>query len=756
MASHHVPLYFLCFSFVAILPSTLSQSQNYIIHMDPSAMPKAFSAHHNWYLSTLSTISDAATTTEILSSSSKLIYTYTHVMDGFSASLTVSELEALKSTPGYIFSIKDLPVQKDTTHTFQFLGLNTNSGVWPVSKYGKDVIIGVVDTGLWPESESYNDEGMSKVPPRWKGKCESGTQFNSSLCNKKLIGARYFNKGIVAQLPKNVTISMNSTRDVDGHGTHTSSTAAGNYVKGASYFGYAPGTATGVAPRSHVAIYKALWEEGAVSSDIIAAIDQAISDGVDVLSMSLGLDGVPLYSDPIALATFAAVEKGIFVSTSAGNGGPFVETLHNGIPWVLTVAAGTIDREFGAVLSLGNGVKVSGSALYTGDYNSTQNPIVFLDECKNSATLNKVGDKIVVCEDKYGTLSGQVDNVMKANVTGGIFITNFTDLESLIQSSFPAISMKVKDGETIKDYIKANKEAKASLEFRITNLGTKPQPRVTDYSSRGPSQSCGSVLKPDIMAPGDRVLAAWPSNIPIGQINSELQFSHFNLLSGTSMACPHAAGVGALLKAAHPEWSPAAIRSAMMTSADITDNTQRPIIDSGDDLKPASPIAMGAGQVNPNKALDPGLVYDVGVDDYVNLLCGLGFTAKQIKAITRSSTTNCSAQSLDLNYPSFIAYFNKNDSKSGPTIVQEFKRTVTNVGEGMSTYIAKVPALEGLKVSVTPEKLVFKKKNEKQSYKLRIEGPQLLKKAQVFGFLRWEEVGGKYVVKSPIVATRIY
>ncbi|XP_038703970.1 subtilisin-like protease SBT3 [Tripterygium wilfordii] len=754
MASHHVPLYFLCFSLVAILPSTLSQSQNYIIHMDPSAMPKAFSAHHNWYLSTLSTISDVNTTIEILSSS-KLIYTYTHVMDGFSASLTVSELEALKSTPGYVFSIKDLPVQKDTTHTFQFLGLNTNSGVWPVSKYGQDVIIGVVDTGLWPESESYNDEGMSEVPPRWKGECESGTQFNSSLCNKKLIGARYFNKGLVAQLPKNVTISMNSTRDVEGHGTHTSSTAAGNYVKGASYFGYAPGTATGVAPRSHVAMYKALWEEGAVSSDIIAAIDQAISDGVDVLSMSLGLNGLPLYSDPIALATFAAVEKGIFVSTSAGNSGPFIETLHNGIPWVLTVAAGTIDREFGAVLGLGNGVKVSGSALYIGDYNSSPYPIVFMDECKNSAELNKVGDKIVVCEDKNETLSEQVDKVMKANVTGGIFITNFTDLEFLIQSSFPAIFMKVKDGETIKDYIKANKEAKGSLEFRITNLGTKPQPSVTDYSSRGPSQSCPFVLKPDIMAPGDMVLAAWPSNIPIDNINSELQFSHFNLLSGTSMACPHAAGVGALLKAAHPEWSPAAIRSAMMTSADITDNTQRPIIDSGDDLKPASPIAMGAGQVNPNKALDPGLVYDVGVDDYVNLLCGLGFTAKQIKTITRSSTTNCSAQSLDLNYPSFIAFFNKNDSKSDTTIVQEFKRTVTNVGEGMSTYIAKVPALEGLKVSVTPEKLVFKEKNEKQSYKLRIEGPQLLKKVQVFGFLGWEEVGGKYVVKSPIVATNI-
>ncbi|XP_038703610.1 subtilisin-like protease SBT3 [Tripterygium wilfordii] len=754
MASHNVPLYFLCFALLAISQSTLALSENYIIHMDSSAMPKTFSDKHSWYLSTLATISETTTTDES-PSSSKHIYTYTHVMNGFSASLTPSQLEALKGTPGYILAIKDLPVKKDTTHTNEFLGLNPKFGAWPASKYGRDIIIGVVDTGVWPESKSYNDEGMSEIPVRWKGTCESDPQFDSSMCNKKLIGAHYFNKGLIAQLPKNVTISMNSTRDSEGHGTHTSSTAAGNYVKDASYYNYAPGTAVGVAPRAHVAMYKALWEYGSFTSDVIAAIDQAISDGVDVLSMSFGRDGVPLYDDAIALATFAAIEKGIFVSTSAGNEGPYIATLHNGIPWVLTVAAGTIDREFRGVLGLGNGLKVLGSALHTGDYKSTQNPLVFMDECKDSIELNKTGDKFVVCEDKNETLYDQIHNVRKANVTGGIFLSNSTDVKFFIKTSFPAIFMRLEDGETIKDYIKTNKEPKASLEFGITNLGTKPQPSVTDYSSRGPSQSCPFVLKPDIMAPGDMVLAAWPSNIPVSIGMSKRYFNNFNILSGTSMACPHAAGVGALLKSVHPEWSPAAIRSAMMTTADVTDNTQRPIADSGDDFKTASPIAMGAGQVNPNKALDPGLIYDVGVNDYVNLLCGMGFTAKQIRAITRSSATNCSAPSLDLNYPSFIAFFNVNDTKSDTTIVQEFKRTVTNVGEGMSIYIAKVPTLDGLKVSVTPDKLVFKEKYEKQSYKLSIEGPKLMKQEQVFGFLSWEEVGGKHVVKSPVVATNI-
>ncbi|XP_038702600.1 subtilisin-like protease SBT3 [Tripterygium wilfordii] len=752
MTPHNVPLYILCFSLITILQSTLAQSNNYIIHMDPLAMPKAFSDEHNWYLSILTTISNTATATKILSSS-KIIYTYTHVMNGFSASLTPSELEALKGTPGYIYSFKDLIVYADSTHTSEFLGLNPKFGAWPASKYGQDVIVGIVDTGIWPESESYNDEGMSEVPVRWKGRCENDSNFNSSICNKKLIGARYFNRGLIAQLPKNATMVMNSMRDVVGHGTHTSSVAAGNYVKDASYFGYARGTATGVAPHAHVAMYKALWEDrDSFTSDVIAAIDQAISDGVDVLSLSFGKNMVlPLYLNPIAIATFAAIEKGVFVSTPAGNTGHYFQKLHNGIPWVLTVAAGTIDREFGAVLGLGNGVKVSGSALYIGDFNSTQYPLVFMDDCNNSVELKNIRGKIVVCEVKNWPLSYEMSDIIRANVTGGIFITDSTRF--YIRDTFPAIIMKPKDGETIKDYIERNKEPKATLEFGITNLGTKPQPTVSKFSSRGPSQSCPFVLKPDIMAPGDMVLGAWPSNIPVD--NSQLLFSHFHLLSGTSMACSHAAGVAALLKSVHPEWSPAAIRSAMMTSADVMDNTQSPIKHSGPNFETAFPTVMGAGHVDPNKALDPGLIYDVGVNDYVNLLCGLEFTANQIRAITRSSTNNCSAPSLDLNYPSFIAYFNVNDSKSDMATVQEFQRTVTNVGEGMSTYIAKVPTLDGLKVSVTPDKLVFKEKNEKQSYKLSIEGPQLMKQEQVFGFLIWEEVGGHHVVKSPIVATSI-
>ncbi|KAI6688100.1 hypothetical protein NL676_024928 [Syzygium grande] len=738
--------------------STVGQSDNYIIHMDLSSMPKAFSDHHSWYLAIVSSLvrspnPKARAGASATPASSKLIYSYTHVMQGFSATLSPSELEALKNTPGYLSSMKDLPVKVDTTHSPQFLGLNSNFGAWPTSDYGKDVIVGLVDTGVWPESPSFNDDGMTAIPAKWKGECEVGTQFNASMCNKKLIGARFFNKALVAKNP-NITISMNSTRDTEGHGTHTSTTAAGNYVADASYFGYAPGIASGVAPRAQVAMYKALWDEGAYAADVLAAIDQAIIDGVDVLSLSLGFDGVPLYEDPIAIATYAAIERGITVSLSAGNEGASLETLHNGIPWAITVAAGEIDRDFGGTVTLGDGVSIAGSTLFPGNPSLSKSPIVFMDACNNTVELKKLSPSdIVVCEDKNGTVWDQVQKVDKARVAGGVFIVNSSYPYFIIFTTFPTIFLNPADGDTIKAYIKNSSEPTASIHFRKTLIGSKPAPSLADYSSRGPSPSCPVVLKPDILAPGTLILAGWPQNIPAAVVDSHRLFNDFNLLSGTSMACPHIAGVAALLRGPHPEWSPAAIRSAMMTTSYTMDNTNSPIKDIGNDYQPASPLGMGAGHVDPNKALDPGLIYDVTPQDYVNLMCAMNYTSKQIQMVTRSSSYNCSNPSLDLNYPSFIAFFSSNSSDS--PMVQEFYRTVTNVGDGPSTYTAKFNPMEEFKVSVVPDRLTFKEKYEKLRYKLTIEGPKQMKQTVVFGSLSWMDDGGKYVVKSPIVATSL-
>ncbi|KAJ9560093.1 hypothetical protein OSB04_005253 [Centaurea solstitialis] len=651
-------------------------------------MPKSFSTHHTWFTATLDSVAAVTTTAASASSSSKLL---------------------------------------DTTHSTRFLGLNSEFGAWPVGDYGKDVIIGLVDSGVWPESESFSDDGMGMVPSRWKGECEAGFRFNSSLCNKKLIGARYFNKGVISNR-KNSTISMNSARDIAGHGTHTSSTAAGRYVKRASYFGYGTGTASGVAPNARIAVYKAIWEEGRFLSDILAAIDQAIADGVDVLSLSFGVDGVVLYEDPVAIASFAALEKGIFVSTSAGNAGSLMP-LHNGIPWVLTVAASTMDREFTGMLTLGNGVSVTGLALYPGNSSSSPSPIVFMGACeKDDIEAKKLERKIVVCFDKNNTLNKQFYAVESSNASGAIFITNITHTHLYTKTRYPVLFLDLQSA-----------------------------PSVARYSSRGPSSSCPVVLKPDLAAPGSLILAAWPDSIPAAYIQQEPQqlYSKFNLLSGTSMSCPHASGVAALLKAAHPEWSPSAIRSAMMTTSDNLDNTLKPIQDIGDNDNPASPLAMGSGHISPNKALNPGLIYDVKPEDYVNLLCGLKFTKTQIQTITRSTRFTCSNPSLDLNYPSFIALFNGNDTKSTAKVIQVFKRTVTYVGDGSSTFTAKLAPISGLNVSVSPDKLTFGSKNEKQSYKLRIEGPKTLDDEVVFGYLSWIESKGKIVVRSPIVVTRL-
>ncbi|CAI9777760.1 unnamed protein product [Fraxinus pennsylvanica] len=754
MAIHiSLRLFFLCVTFPYVV-QILAESDTYIVHMDLSSMPKAFSSHHNWYLATLASISNSIETSTEFVSSSKLVYAYTNVMNGFSATLSPSELESLRNSPGYVSSVKDTSVKVDTTHSYQFLGLNSNQGAWPDSDYGKDVIIGVVDTGVWPESKSYRDDGMTEIPSRWKGECESGTQFNSSMCNKKLIGARYFNKGLLAKYP-NLTIAMNSARDTDGHGTHTSSTAAGNFVEAASFFGYASGTSRGMAPNGRIAMYKALWDEGVYSSDILAAIDQAIMDGVDVLSLSLGIDGLPLYADPIAIATFAAMEKGIFVSTSSGNEGPYIGTLHNGTPWVLNVAAGTVDRKFGANLTLGNGISVGGLSLYPGNFSSSDAfPIAFVD-CENEKELKKIGNKTVVCLDTNDKLNEQFYTVGNAKVIGGFFITNNTDLEFLTESRFPSAFFNLVEGQKILDYIKSESDPKASVQFKQTLLGIKSAPKVTSYSSRGPSPSCPFVLKPDIMAPGAQILASWPQKSPVADLRSVQLFNMFNIISGTSMACPHAAGVAALLKGVNPDWSPAAIRSAMMTTADVFDNTKNPIQDIGYNNQPATPLAMGAGHINPNKALDPGLVYDANVEDYINLLCALNLTSKQIQTITRSPSYNCSNPSLDLNYPSFIAYFNINDTNSNAETVQYFQRTVTNIGDGTSTYVAKLTPLDGLKVSVEPEKLVFSKKYEKQSYKLTIQGPRLLQDTLIYGSLTWVQTDGKHSVGSPIVAASL-
>ncbi|PIA56498.1 hypothetical protein AQUCO_00700678v1 [Aquilegia coerulea] len=705
--------------------------------MDKAAIPAPFSTHHSWYTSTLTSLSSEEGNAPIH------LYTYKHVMNGFSAVLSKSHLDQLANIPGHIATYPETFGQLHTTHTPMFLGLNKHAGLWPAGSFGADMIIGIIDSGVWPESESFNDHGMPPVQSRWRGACEKGTEFNSSNCNRKLIGARSFSKA-VKQL--NLTISLpddyDSPRDYFGHGTHTSSIAAGSRVENVDYFGYAKGTATGIAPLARLAMYKVLFANatiGAAASDTLAAMDQAIEDGVDLMSLSLGFPEMSFADNAILLGSYAAMEKGIFVSCSAGNSGSKSYTMKNGVPWVTTVGAGTVDRSFLASVTIGDGVTTfTGKSLYPEDLLVSR---VLLYYGRDNTSQN--------CEKN--SLNSSDREVIEQVLLELYPVTDPAKPLFLSVFKLPFVGISPTDGETVKEYLTKTSEATVDIKFQVTELGTKPAPEVAFFSSRGPSKQFPWVLKPDILAPGFEILAAWVPNrgeVPIGD---GYLSTDYILLSGTSMASPHVVGIAALLKSAHPDWSSAAIRSAIMTTADVIDNANGRIIDSANGMS-GTPLDFGSGHINPNKALDPGLVYDINVEDYINFLCALNFTRQQMQVITRRSDHKCDQANLDLNYPSFIVILNNTN-----TTKYVFKRVLTNVADSQSVYRAAIGYPSGMKVVVKPTTLTFGSKYSKAEFTMEVEidlsgyGTDTNYIGN-YGYLNWYEQNGKHVVRSPIVS----
>lgn len=743
--------------FPSLIPVSASESlsTSFLVHTDIHLRPSQFLIQDEWYSSMIESLTDKKIE---LKTGTRIFYTYNEVLQGFAAKLTPQEAERINELPGVIGVFEDrFRIKLDTTRSPDFLGLNLHYGLWPETDSGENIIVGVVDSGIWPESESFNDERVGPVPSKWKGTCEEGSEFNSSNCNRKLIGARFFLKGAEHHISSDDRLDSEyrSPRDGVGHGTHTASTAAGSNVKNANIFGFAKGQARGIASKARIAMYKACWLGGCADSDIVAAIESAIKDGVDVLSLSLGSTDETYYEDSIAISTFAAVKRNIFVSCSGGNLGPHEFSVHNTAPWVITVGSGSLDRTFPVRIQLGNNKSFVGSSLYAGKINSNFFPLVYLKNCINRELVpNNVIGRIAVCN---GSKRQAFENGVSVKAAGGMGLIQLNDAsegEALraIAYTLPGVTLGYKAAKELLFYIHSTRDPVASFRTRtLTLVGKDRAPIVMSSSGRGPNYIVPEILKPDLVAPGLDILAAWPSNVAPTRSSKDPRRVKFNLDSGTSMACPHVSGVAALLRSAHPEWSTAAIRSALMTTATIVDNVQHPIA-KFEDMETATAISLGAGHVNPPSAADPGLIYDAHVRDYINFLCSLNYTQNQMKIFTKK-TKPCSGLTgspYDLNYPSVSAVF-----RPGNT-VHELQRTLTHVGPFLpEIYRVRIvnPNAQKVTISVKPYELKFNASLEKKSFRVKFETSYVfdsnksILEQMVFGSISWES--DKHIVRSP-------
>ncbi|CAN1276734.1 Subtilisin-like protease SBT5.3 [Linum perenne] len=677
-----------------------------------------------------------------------IFYSYSSHINAFAATLEDEQVGQLSSHPEVVSVIPNEEYELQTTRSWEFMGLEGRGGnipddsIWKKARLGEDVIIANLDTGVWPESTSFDcSETLDAVPTRWKGECEATDDFK---CNRKLIGARSFNKGNRAARGQDMDATT-SVRDTVGHGTHTLSTAGGCFVPGANLLGSANGTAKGGSPKARLATYKVCWP-GCYSADILAAFDAAIQDGVDILSLSLGSSSPRSYdSDTIAIGSFHAVRNGITVVCSAGNSGPYPSSVTNVSPWILTVAASTVDRRFLSNVTLGNGQRFTGFSFNANSLPAGQlYPLITGVAAKSSDAedsdakycfpealdASKVKGRIVLCRSGGSDIE-KSQGIFKAGGVGMILGNSFSNSISPQPHFVPASMVSKEDSDSITSYISTASSPEAYISGG-TEIGVAVAPVMASFSSAGPNRLTPHILKPDITAPGVYILAAYTEATG----DSDSRRLPFNIISGTSMSCPHITGIAGLLKTIHPDWSPAAIKSAIMTTDEIMSATG----------SKANPFNYGAGHVRPNKAMDPGLVYDSNLTDYLNFLCYIGYNDEQMSVFYDKSykcpANSSTASLLNINHPSITV----------PELSEDVTvtRTLKNVGTS-GTYTVSVRAPTGISVRVEPTSLVFRKMNEEKSFEVRLKEDQEVNAGgeYVFGQLIWSD--GFHNVTSHII-----
>ncbi|KAK6123947.1 hypothetical protein DH2020_042292 [Rehmannia glutinosa] len=656
-----------------------------------------------------------------------------------------------------------------TTRSWEFAGLQ-ESRKWNnimekkddlllKSRYGKNVVVGMLDNGIflngwthdddldfakfnpivnvacvWPESQSFSDKGMGPIPKSWKGICQSGDAFNSSHCNKSFYIVESLKESRKSQCPsldledyrgpilhQGLRIILRPTeqntrfplpsrqrraRDphiVDGRRPEGQK----RLRRGRLRFRHRLRRRAAGSPghlQSVLGDSRQGKEDGntCFEEDMLAAIDDAIADGVDVLSISIGTaNPTPFDQDGIAIGALHAVKRNVVVACSAGNSGPAPATLSNPAPWIITVGASSVDRIFLSPVVLGNGVKIT-------------------------AMLTRVGKGMEVKR------AGGIGFILGNSKANGNELAADAHL-------LPATAVSYENGIRILKYINSSKAPKAYIVPAKTILDSKPAPFMAAFSSRGPSTISPDILKPDITAPGLNILAAWSEASSPTKLSEDNRVVKYNILSGTSMSCPHIGGASALLKAIHPDWSSAAIRSAIVTSAGLRNNEGNPITDASGN--PADPFQFGSGHFRPTKAADPGLVYDASYKDYLLFLCSSGFK-------NLSSSFKCPKNSPspgNLNYPSLAI-----PKLSGSVTVV---RTVTNVGSSKSVYFVSTKPPPGISVKISPPILYFNRAGQPRSFTITVKTESEItgtteKDKYEFGWYTWSD--GIHNVRSPM------
>jgi subtilisin family serine protease len=632
--------------------------------------------------------------------------------------------EVLK-LPGAVAVQEDRPQPLLTDSSPQFIGADTiYSRLGGSDSSGKGVIVGVLDTGAWPEHPSFAARGGLPAPGPTKDGTARVCDFGDNpltpaadpfTCNNKLIGGRPFLETYNAVFGGEVY--PDSARDSGGHGTHTASTSAGGPVADANPLGISRGPIHGIAPAAEVSVYKVCGTQGCFPSDSAQAVARAILDGVRVINFSVGGGSDP-YSDPVELAFLDAYAAGVLVSASAGNSGPGANTTDHRGPWVTTVAASTQSRTFQSTITLSGGgatAKIKGASI-TGGIAAPLRVVLASAPpysnalCTTPAPPGIFAGKIVACERGPDRVLKSF-NVRQGGAAGMILYNGFAFDVFTDAHWLPSVHVDKPETDILLSFLAAHPDATAS--FTQGTKATWQGDVMTHFSSRGPG---GDFLKPDVTAPGLHILAGMtptpesPLEGPPGNL--------YQVIAGTSMSAPHVTGSAALVFALHPTWTPGQVKSALETTAKTT-------VTKPDRVTEADPFDMGGGRIDLTKAGDPGLTLDVSAADFV---------ASATDPLDR----------IDLNLPSVNA-------PTMPGIITA-KRTVTNTTGKTLVFTASGKTVSGAGITVLPPLFtVAPGKSAKLS--VIITAPDL-PDGQYFGQIDLKQVGGSRALHLPVAFFR--